>query len=328
MMRTIFKSAGVLLILLPELLFAAEPKLPAVVDFNRDIRPVFSDTCFKCHGPDSSKRKAKLRLDTREGAFSDHKGNVPFVPGDLAKSEAWRRINATNSDDLMPPADSGIVLTQTQIRLLERWIKQGAKFAEHWSLTPPISSALPKVHQTSWPRNEIDYFVLARLEQEKIRPSLEAGKAALIRRVTLDLTGLPPTPADVDAFLQDKSPQAYEKVVDRLLSSPHYGERMAVDWLDAARFADTHGYHIDSGRDMTRWRQWVIDAFNRNEPFDQFTIDQLAGDLLPNATLEQKIASGFNRNNMINFEGGAVAEEYHTAYVIDRVNTPRPCGWD
>ena len=321
MMRTIFKSAGVLLILLPELLFAAEPKLPAVVDFNRDIRPVFSDTCFKCHGPDSSKRKAKLRLDTREGAFSDHKGNVPFVPGDLAKSEAWRRINATNSDDLMPPADSGIVLTQTQIRLLERWIKQGAKFAEHWSLTPPISSALPKVHQTSWPRNEIDYFVLARLEQEKIRPSLEAGKAALIRRVTLDLTGLPPTPADVDAFLQDKSPQAYEKVVDRLLSSPHYGERMAVDWLDAARFADTHGYHIDSGRDMTRWRQWVIDAFNRNEPFDQFTIDQLAGDLLPNATLEQKIASGFNRNNMINFEGGAVAEEYHTAYVIDRVNT-------
>ncbi len=184
-----------------------------------------------------------------------------------------------------------------------------------------MRTALPKVRKSSWPKNDIDYFILARLEEEKLRPSPEASRTTLIRRVTLDLTGLPPTPAEVSAFLADKSRNAYEKLVYRLLQSPHYGERMALDWLDAARFADTHGYHIDSGRDMTRWRQWVIDSFNQNKPFDQFTIDQLAGDLLPNATLEQKIASGFNRNHMINFEGGAIPEEYHTAYLIDRVNT-------
>ncbi len=296
-------------------------RLPAVVEFNRDVRPIFADTCFKCHGPDASKRKGKLRLDTREGAFSNHEGVVPFVPGDLAKSEAWRRINATNSDDLMPPAESGIKLTAYQIKLLGLWIKQGAKFSEHWAFIPPVTPPLPKVRHTSWPKNQIDYFILARLEEEGLRPSKEANKTTLIRRVTLDLTGLPPTPEEVDAFLNDKSANAYEKVVDRLLRSPHYGERMAVDWLDASRFADTHGFHIDSGRDMTRWRQWVIDAFNNNEPFDRFTIEQLAGDLLPNATLDQKIASGFNRNNMINFEGGAIPEEYHAAYIIDRVNT-------
>ncbi len=322
MLRMIFKTTGVILAMLPGMLaVAAEPKLPAVVDFNRDIRPVFSDTCFKCHGPDSSKRKGKLRLDTRDGAFSSHEGHVPFVPGNLTKSEAWRRINATNSDDLMPPAESGIKLTPLQIKLLARWIEQGAKFSEHWSFIPPTVPPIPKVKQTSWPRNEVDYFVLARLEEEKLHPSREASKPILIRRVTFDLTGLPPTPAEVDAFVNDKSPQAYEKIVDRLLHSPHYGERMALDWLDAARFADTHGYHIDSGRDMTRWRQWVIDAFNQNKPFDQFTIEQLAGDLLPQATEDQKIASGFNRNTMINFEGGAIPEEYHAQYVIDRVNT-------
>ena len=295
--------------------------LPKVVEFNRDIRPIFSDTCFKCHGPDSSKRKGKLRLDTREGAFSKHEDVIPFVPGDLAKSEAWRRITATNTDDLMPPADSGLKLTDRQIKLFGLWIKQGAPFSEHWAFIPPVAPPLPKVHRSSWPKNQIDYFILARLEEEGLKPSKEADKLTLIRRVTLDLTGLPPTLAEVDAFVRDKSPNAYEKVVDRLLHSPHYGERMALEWLDAARFADTHGYHIDSGRDMTRWRQWVIDAFNDNKPFDKFTIEQLAGDLLPNATQEQKIASGFNRNHMINFEGGAIPEEYHTAYLIDRVNT-------
>ncbi len=299
----------------------AATALPVPVDFNRDIRPIFSDTCFKCHGPDQNKRKADLRLDIREGAFADHKGHRPIVPGNPAGSEAWRRINATNTDDLMPPADSGLKLTARQIELFGQWIKEGAEYKDQWSFIPPAHPKLPEVKKTSWPKNGIDHFILARLEEEKLHPSPEAARTTLIRRLTLDLTGLPPTPAEVNAFLADKGRDAYEKVVDRLLQSPHYGERMALDWLDAARFADTHGYHIDSGRDMTRWRQWVIDSFNRNTPFDRFTIDQLAGDLLPNATLEQKIASGFNRNHMINFEGGAIPEEYHNAYLVDRVNT-------
>ncbi len=301
--------------------FSGPLRTEAAVDFNREIRPIFSETCFKCHGPDQTKRKAKLRLDVKESAFAERDGHAAIVPGDLGKSEAWRRLNTTNQDDLMPPADSGIKLTEAQIRLLGDWIKQGAKYEQHWSLVPPTRPATPAVTQTNWVRNGIDAFVLARLEQEKLTPSTEADRVTLVRRLTLDLTGLPPTPAEVDAFVYDNSPGAYEKLVDRLLASPHYGERMAVDWLDAARFADTHGYHIDSGRDMTRWREWVIEAFNRDLPFDQFTIDQLAGDLRPNATLDQKIASGFNRNHMINFEGGAIPEEYHTAYLIDRVNT-------
>ncbi len=298
----------------------AEPVAP-LVDFNRDIRPIFSETCFKCHGPDANKRKGKFRLDTREGAFAEHEGRKPLVPGDLAHSEAWRRINTKDADDLMPPADSGMKLTAQQIKLFGDWIKQGARYKDHWSLIPPVTPPLPKVKKSSWPKNGIDPFILARLEQEKLPTSPQADKATLLRRVTLDLTGLPPTPDEVAAFLADKSPSAYEKAVDRLLQSPHYGERMALDWLDAARYADTHGYHIDSGRDMTRWRKWVIDSFNQNKRFDQFTIEQLAGDLLPQATTEQKIASGFNRNHMINFEGGAIPEEYHNAYLVDRVNT-------
>jgi hypothetical protein len=300
----------------------AETKQVApAVNYDRDIRPIFSDTCFKCHGPDAGKRKAKLRLDTKSGAYAEQDGHAAIAPGDLTKSEAWRRINATGTDDLMPPADSGMKLSPQQIKLFGEWIKQGANYAPHWSFVPPVAPTMPSVRKAAWTRNAIDYFILARLESEQIVPAAEADKTALIRRVTLDLTGLPPTPAEVKAFLGDKSPAAYEKVVDRLLRSPHYGERLAVDWLDAARFADTHGYHIDSGRDMTRWREWVIDSFNRNKPFDQFTIEQLAGDLLPDATVDQKIASGFNRNHMINFEGGAIPEEYHTAYLVDRVNT-------
>ncbi|MCI0377716.1 MAG: PSD1 and planctomycete cytochrome C domain-containing protein [Gemmataceae bacterium] len=299
----------------------AAPSPASVVDFNRDIRPILSENCFVCHGPDEEQRKVKLRLDTQEGAFGKlRRGGHAIVPGKSADSELIYRVTAESPTERMPPPKTNKKLTPQQIDLLKRWIDQGATYSRHWAFVAPKRPSLPKVN-TAWPRNGIDHFILARLESAKLQPSPEADRVALIRRLTLDLTGLPPTPREVDAFLADKSPEAYEKVVDRLLSSPHYGERMALDWLDAARFADTHGYHIDSGRDMTRWREWVIDAFNRDMPFDQFTVEQLAGDLLPDATLSQKIASGFNRNHMINFEGGAIPDEYLNNYIVDRVNT-------
>jgi hypothetical protein len=288
------------------------------VNFDREIRPILADNCFTCHGPDDKQRKAKLRLDLRENALGH--GSV-IVPGQSAQSELLARITADEPTQRMPPPKTGKRLTVRQIELLRRWIDEGAKWSDHWSFVPPRRPPLPPVRDAVWVRNPIDYFVLARLEKEGLAPSPEADRTTLIRRATLDLTGLPPTPADVDAFLADTGPGAYERLVNRLLDSPRYGERMALDWLDAARFADTHGYHIDAGRDMTRWREWVIDAFNRNLPFDQFTVEQLAGDLLPNATLAQRIASGFHRNHMINFEGGAIPEEYHAAYIVDRVNT-------
>jgi hypothetical protein len=292
------------------------------VDFNRQIRPLLSENCFRCHGPDEKERKAKLRLDRKEGLFGElREGGKAVVPGDAAASDLLQRVTANNPSERMPPPRTNKRLSAEQVELLRRWINQGARWSEHWAFVPPVRPALPAVRDRAWPRNPIDHFILARLEREGLRPSPEADRARLLRRVTLDLTGLPPTPAEVDALLADQSPDAYERAVDRLLKSPHYGERLAVDWLDAARFADTHGYHIDSGRDMTRWREWVIDAFNRNLPFDQFTVEQLAGDLLPAATLSQKVASGFNRNHMINFEGGAIPQEYHTAYLVDRVNT-------
>lgn len=312
--------------LLPNATAANKESRPAApagkIDFNRDIRPILSDTCFTCHGPDDAKRKAKLRLDEKEHAFKAAKsGAVPIIPGKSAESEVFRRLTTTDEDDHMPPAKGSRQLTAAEIDLIRRWIDQGAEYQSHWAFVTPTRPVRPAVKQKSWPRNDIDYFVLARLEKDGLKPSPEADKTTLIRRATLDLTGLPPSPAEVDAFLADKSAGAYEKLLDRLLDSPHYGERMAVEWLDAARYADTHGYHIDSARDMTHWRDWVIGAFNSNKSFDQFTIEQLAGDLLPNATPGQKIASGFNRNHMINYEGGAIAEEYHTAYLIDRVNT-------
>ena len=288
------------------------------VDFDRDIRPILSDTCFACHGPDEKQRMAKLRFDTKEGAFA--KPDV-IVPGDSAKSRLVQRITAADESFRMPPPFSGRTLTDKQITLLRRWIDEGAKWETHWAYLQPRRPELPQVSNTAWPRNAIDNFILARLDREGLKPSPEADKVTLLRRLSYDLTGLPPTPEEVDSFLADTSPDAYEKQVDRLLNSPHYGERMAMQWLDLARYADTHGYHIDSHREMWRWRDWVINAFNRNMPFDQFTTEQLAGDLLPNATLEQKIASGFNRNHMINFEGGAIPEEYQTEYVVDRVET-------
>jgi hypothetical protein len=299
---------------------AAKPDAP--VNYNRDIRPILSNNCFKCHGPDPKERQAGLRLDLRAEALKPtESGRKAIVPGKTAASALIRRINSSKEDIVMPPPDSNKRLTPDEKELLKRWIEQGAEYQELWSFVPPSRPPLPAVSRTGWVRNPIDSFILARLESEGVGPSPEADKATLIRRLTLDLTGLPPTPTEVSAFLADTSPEAYEKVVDRLLASPHFGERLAVDWLDAARFADTHGYHIDSGRDMSRWREWVIDAFNNNMPFDQFTIEQLAGDLLPNATAEQRVASGFNRNHMINFEGGAIPEEYQAAYIIDRVNT-------
>lgn len=276
------------------------------IDYNRQIRPILSENCFQCHGPDEKQRKAKLRLD---------------VAGQASREDLAERIRATEPGKRMPPVKSGKRLTAEQIELLTRWINEGARWSRHWAFTRPEQPPVPVGTTVGWSRNPIDEFVHSQVLAAGLQPSREADKTTLIRRLTLDLTGLPPTPAEVDSFLCDTQPDAYQRLVDRLFASPRYGERMAVDWLDAARFADTHGYHIDSGRDMTRWREWVIDAFNADMPFDRFTIEQLAGDLLPGATVSQRIASGFNRNHMINFEGGAIPQEYQTAYIVDRVNT-------
>ncbi len=288
------------------------------IDFDREVRPILSDNCFACHGPDENQRKAKLRFDTKEGAFA--KPGV-ITPGDASKSKLYQRVSSKDQDMVMPPPSSEHKLTEKQIETIRRWIDEGAQWGEHWAFIPPKRPEIPKVANAAWVRNPIDSFILARLEKEGLKPQPEADKTTLLRRVYLDLTGLPPTPADVDAFLGDKSAGAYEKVVDKLLASPRYGERMAMVWLDLARYADTHGYHIDSHRDMWVWRDWLIRAFNENKRFDQFTIEQLAGDLLPDASQDQKIATGFNRNHMINFEGGAIPEEYLNEYVIDRVET-------
>ncbi len=301
---------------------AASPELGAQpIDFSRDIRPILSDNCFACHGPDDGQRMADLRLDTKEGAFADRGGYRVIVPGKASESRLYQRISHEQEIARMPPPGFERSLSKEQIELIGRWIDQGANWQSHWAYERPRRTPLPAVQDAAWPRNAIDYFILARLEQEGLAPSPEADKATLLRRVTFDLTGLPPKPAEVEAFLADSSADAYQKVVDRLLDSPHYGERMAMQWLDLARYADTHGYHIDSYRHMWHWRDWVIRAFNDNLPFDKFTTYQLAGDLLPNATKEQKIATGFNRNHMINFEGGAIPEEYQTEYVIDRIET-------
>ena len=291
------------------------------VNFNRDIRPILSDTCFKCHGPDEKQRMANLRLDDTEGLFVDRGGYRIIVPGNAGQSKLYQKISSTDDSFRMPPVYSGRTLTAKQIELFKEWIDQGAKWEMLWSFVPPKRPPVPEVKDKAWTRNPIDNFVLARLEAEGLKPSPEADKATLLRRVYFDLTGLPPTPADIDAFIADRSPDAYEKRVDQLLASPHYGERMAMPWLDMARYSDTHGYHIDSLRDMWAWRDGVIKAFNRNMPYDEFTIEQIAGDLLPNATMDQKIASGFNRNHMITLEGGAIPEEYHVEYVVDRVST-------
>jgi hypothetical protein len=298
---------------------AEEPVRP--VDFDRDIRPILSDKCFTCHGPDEQQRASGLRLDVRESAFAARDGKMAIVPNDLNASVLHQRITSTDADQKMPPKDSGQELSDAEIQLLTRWIQEGAKWTEHWAFIPPTKHELPPLQNPQWCNNAIDHWVLQKLQQENLKPSAEADRRTLIRRVTLDLTGLPPTPAEVEAFLADNSPAAYETVVDRLLASPRFGEHMAATWLDAARYADTSGYQNDGPRSMWRWRDWVIEAFNSNMPFDQFTVEQIAGDLLENASLNQRIATGFNRNHRGNSEGGIIAEEYQVEYVVDRVDT-------
>jgi len=298
---------------------AASPS--SQIRFNRDIRPILSDTCFKCHGFDRKARKADLRLDVAEEAFKPRKGGVPIVPGHPETSEAYLRLTSTDPDMRMPPPESHLTLTAEQMQRIRQWIAQGAIYEPHWAFIAPKDSPLPAVKNASWPKNPIDRFILARLEEEGLSPSPEADRRTLIRRLSLDLTGLAPTPSDVAAFLADSSADAYEKLVDRLLASPAYGERMALEWLDAARYADTNGYQADPTRTMWPWRDWVINAMNQNMPFDQFAVDQIAGDLIPGATTEQRLASGFNRNHPYNSEGGAIAEEVRVTNVLDRVDT-------
>jgi Protein of unknown function (DUF1553)/Protein of unknown function (DUF1549)/Planctomycete cytochrome C len=306
------------------------PPAAREVDFVRDVRPLFEARCWKCHG--EAKHESGLSLFRKEPAFAGGDNGKAFEPGKSAESRMIRYVSGLDSETVMPPDGEGERLNAEQVGLLRGWIDQGAKWpaeadavgpstSAHWAYKKPERAKIPEVKNTAWPRNEIDYFVLARLEKEGLAPQSEADRARLIRRVSLDLVGLPPTVSDVDAFLADKSADAYEKVVDRLLAAPRYGERWARPWLDLARYADTHGYEKDTRRSMWPFRDWVINALNRNMPFDQFTIEQLAGDLLPNATLEQKIATGFHRNTMINMEGGVDPEEYRVAAVIDRVNT-------
>ncbi|MFO0880209.1 MAG: DUF1553 domain-containing protein [Gemmataceae bacterium] len=292
------------------------------VDFGREVLPILSENCFHCHGPDSKNRKGGLRLDTKDGAFRKKKSHQTIVPGKSGQSELFLRVASTEPNEIMPPPDSNRKLTVKQIEVLKRWIDQGAPWGQHWAFTSlPRVVELPAVKNRTWGANPIDRFVLARLEREGMTPSPEASRESWLRRVTLDLTGLPPTLAEMDAFLGDTSPQAYKTVVDRLLSSSRYGERMASDWLDVARYADTHGYQMDRSRSMWAYRDWVIRSFNRNQRFDEFLTWQLAGDLLPNATRDQRLATAFNRLHMQNEEGGIVEEEFRVAYVVDRVNT-------
>jgi cytochrome c553 len=292
------------------------------LDFNRDIRPILSENCFYCHGQDGNKREADLRLDDREAAI--HAGAI--VPGDPGASVVLERIHSTDADVVMPPPNSNRRLSEDQKKLLDRWIKEGAAYAPHWAFMPPVRPQPSEPKHAAWALNDIDRFVLAKLEAAGLKPSPEADRATLIRRLHADLVGLPPTPEEVDAFVADPDPQAYEKLVDRLLASPHYGERMALSWLDAARYADSNGFQQDGDTWQWIWRDWVVKALNADMPFDRFSTEQLAGDLLPpaateQATLDQKIASGFNRNHLLNGEGGAIAEEQRFNNLFDRVDT-------
>ncbi len=285
--------------------------------YNRDIRPILSENCFACHGPDSAARKAKLRLDQRDAAVEAE----AIVPGKPDDSGAIQRVFATDESEVMPPPKSHKTLTAAQKETLKKWVAQGAEYELHWSLIAPTRPALPAVKDKAWVRNPIDAFVLAKLEKLGLKPAPEADRRTLARRLSLDLTGLPPKPADVAAFVADKSPDYYEKYVDRLMATPLWGEHRARYWLDAARYADTHGIHFDNFREIWAYRDWVIKAFNQNMPFDRFTVEQLAGDLLPNPTLDQQIATGFNRCNITTNEGGIIDEEYLVLYARDRTET-------
>jgi hypothetical protein len=304
------------------LLAATVARAADKVDFNREIRPLLSSKCFQCHGADEKARKSKLRLDLFETATKPAKsGELPIIPGKPDQSELIKRISTHDDDDVMPPSEHSGPLSAAQIATLRAWIAQGAHYAPHWAYVKPVRLPAPAVQDTSWPRNEIDRFVLAKLEKEGLPPSPEADRYALIRRVSIDLTGLPPTIKEADDFAHDPSPDAYDKLVDRLLASPAYGVRWAQVWLDLARYADSQGFANDPDRTIWRWRDWLIQSLNRNERFDQFTIDILAGDLLPNPTQDQLIATGFHRNTLTNTEGGTQPEEFRSAAIVDRVNT-------
>jgi hypothetical protein len=300
---------------------AAESAVQTQITFNHDVRPILSDKCFQCHGFDPKARKAERRLDTVEGATAEKDGVRAIVPGDLKKSDAWLRIITDDKDDVMPPPKSHKFLTPEEKETIKHWIEQGAKFEKHWSFEPPQRASLPQVKDKGWVRNPIDAFILAGLENAGLKPAPEADRRTLARRLSLDLTGLPPKPEEVEAFVNDTSKDAYEKLVAKFMATPQWGEHRGRYWLDAARYADTHGIHIDNYREIWPYRDWVIAAFNRNERFDQFTVEQIAGDLLPNPTRDQLLATGFHRCNVTTAEGGTIAEENLALYANDRVTT-------
>lgn len=303
---------------------AQTSKLPDEVDYNFHIRPILSDKCFTCHGPDANKREAGLRLDIGDSAFKalrETPGAFAFVPGKPHQSEVYKRITSQDTSLKMPPVNSNLALTEHEIDLIEKWIKQGAKYKPHWAFVPPQPVKPPEVDDEKWPKNEIDKFVLVAMENAGLKPNGEADKERLLKRACLDITGLPPTIEMMDRFMADNSPNAYEKIIDTLLAMPQYGEKMALHWMDVSRFADSHGYQDDNYRSQWPWRDWVIYAFNKNMPYNQFVSWQLAGDLMPGATREQVLATGFNRNHKITEEGGVIQEEYRVEYVTDRTNS-------
>ena len=311
------RSLALLIFIVPHFAVAADR-----IEFNRSVLPILTNNCYPCHGPDSKKRKAKLRLDQRESAIKKRRGGKQAVsPGKVSASELIRRVTTEDEDDRMPPADGGRPLSAEQIEILKAWVRQGAEYQSHWAFAAPRKPKKPRLKNAAWAKNDIDRFVLARLEDEGLQPAAEGRREMLIRSVSFDLTGLPPSLAELDKFLSDKSPAAYPRMVDRYLASPAYGEHMARHWLDLARYADSNGYQYDTERQQWVWRDWVIHAYNSNKPFDEFTIEQLAGDLMPGATPGQRLATGFNRNHGITIEGGIIDEEYRTEYVMDRLVT-------
>src|SRR5680860_448678 len=307
----------------------AKLKLPETVNYNFHIKPILSDNCYTCHGPDANKRKAGLRLDLETAAFEElpeSPGKFPIVPKNLRESSIYQHIISQDGDELMPPPDSKLALNPYEKKLIKKWIEQGAQFEKHWAFLTPKKAETPKFETSDpiyaeWGENEVDGFILSKLEENELHPSEKASDETLIRRISLDLTGLPPTPEQVKALMDDDSETNIAKIIDEFLASPAYGERMTQSWLDVARYADSHGYQDDSYRTMWPWRDWVIHAFNGNLPYDKFLTWQLAGDLLPDANKEQILATGFNRNHPITQEGGVIQEEYRTNYVLDRTNT-------
>lgn len=299
-------------------------QIPQHVEFKFQVRPILSDKCFKCHGPDANQRKAGLRLDIESEALAELKenpGKYAIIPGNPENSMLVHRIYSDDPSTKMPPPESNLQLSEYDRKILEKWISEGAEYQPPWAFIPPEKKPLPDISNNDWPVNEIDYFILHKLDEQGLEPSPSAGKTQLIRRVSLDLTGLPPTPEEVDRFIMDDSENAYDKLIDRLFESPAYGEKMTQIWLDIARYADSHGYQDDSYRSMWTWRDWVIHAFNTNMSYDQFLTYQIAGDLLPDVDKEKLLATGFNRNHPITQEGGVIDEEYRVAYVSDRTNT-------